>query len=357
MRRCAELDAVRGLASLFICLFHILGHDSILRAGWSMVDLFFVLSGYLINSILIMNAGQPGFLKNFYARRSIRIWPIYYLTLGVLILAAPFMPWLISLRGIPYYLTYTQFVPRYWGGEMPPFTVLFQHTWTLAIEEQFYTFWPVLILLVGTKRLAQVATAALGISVACRLAGMDHWLLVARGDGLALGAILAVLLRDPQAVDRARSLLRAAFGSACAVAIAYLVGYAAIYRPDLLHHDGPIGLSILFFNVGYFGLIGWIALDCGRPYLRPLRAGWLVSLGKISYGLYLYHILVIWFVNGIAIRSPLRTSPLIFAVQLGLSIAVAALSWRYIERPFLALKERFAYRVAPVVPADALIES
>ena len=165
MRRVAELDSLRGLAALTIIVYHLwFMHVPQLSTA---VDLFFVLSGFLITTIILDNEATEGFLVTFYVRRSLRIWPIYYLSLLALVLLNPFLPTPEPMDGLPYYLTYTQKLPLYWAGVEPPFSSAFEHTWTLAVEEQFYLLWPALVCLLGRRwlvplGLALVASARLG---------------------------------------------------------------------------------------------------------------------------------------------------------------------------------------------------
>src|SRR5689334_19766085 len=112
MPRVPELDALRALAALVVLLFHI--RPQRFPWGWTGVDLFFVLSGYLITTIILGHQGTRGFVRNFYIRRSLRIWPIYYLALLGLVLANRWLPKPQPMDALPYYLTYTQNLPSYW---------------------------------------------------------------------------------------------------------------------------------------------------------------------------------------------------------------------------------------------------
>ena len=147
--RVLELDGLRGLACLTILAYHI--RPAAVPYGWTSVDLFFVLSGYLITAILVRHRGSPGLLKSFYARRGLRIWPIYYLTIVVLVILGPWLPRPTSWNGLGYYLTYTQNIPRYWSGRVPAFSPYLNHFWTLANEEQFYIVWPILVITLGRR--------------------------------------------------------------------------------------------------------------------------------------------------------------------------------------------------------------
>ena len=157
MKRIGELDAIRGMAALAIMVNHLPFSNRLTHLGAYGVDLFFVLSGYLITAIILKNAGSPGFMTAFYARRSLRIWPIYYLALLVVLAINPQFRPPFSLRGLPFYATYTQGIQLYWFGKLPPFSPLFDHTWTLALEEQYYLIWPALVLIFGGRSVAPMA--------------------------------------------------------------------------------------------------------------------------------------------------------------------------------------------------------
>src|SRR5262249_22627254 len=160
--------------------------------GWTGVDLFFVLSGYLITGIILRHGAQSGFLVKFYMRRGLRIWPIYYIALAVLVCLIMRMPEPLSLRSLPYYLTYTQHFPLYWRNAAPTLAP-FDHTWTLALEEQFYIIWPALVLLAGRKRVVPLCIGVIALAVMAREGGYLAWsafserTLLGRCDGFALG--------------------------------------------------------------------------------------------------------------------------------------------------------------------------
>ncbi len=134
------LDALRALAAGVVLVFHLSPYR--FPFGWTGVDLFFVLSGYLITSIIITNGHSPGFYRNFYMRRGLRIWPIYYLTLFILVLTNGWLREPQPMAGLIYAITHTQNIPSFWRGSTPPFHRAFDHSWALALEEQFYLVWP-----------------------------------------------------------------------------------------------------------------------------------------------------------------------------------------------------------------------
>lgn len=350
MGRIAELDAVRGLAALTIVFYHIwLPWCGFLATA---VDLFFVLSGYLITTIILHQRERPGFLRVFYVRRALRIWPIYYLALLATVVTYAFIPGPESLAAWPYYLTYTQRLSCYWFGAEPSFPEGFRHTWTLAIEEQFYIVWPLLLLRFGRRAVVPSAVAMIAVAVVARSVGFAPWILLTRCDGLALGGLLAWLLsrNDGRVFGTWR------FAAIGLSALAYLILAATLPgrlgSPALrglapaLSHFGPRMLAI---NLLYFGLVGCLLRRAGSVWLAPLRFRVLSGLGQMSYGIYLYHYIILYFLilSGVWSSLGIRNGGL---ATLAASLGVAALSWRFVERPLLALKDRFGYesRPAPV---------
>jgi len=350
MQRIKELDSIRGVAALAIVVYH-LWFPQVGAFGLA-VDLFFVLSGYLITSILLNNALSERFLLSFYWRRSLRIWPIYYLTLTVLVLTNPFLPTPGNLEDLPYYLTYTQEIPHAWAGREPTFPLAFRHTWTLAIEEQFYVFWPALLWTVGRKRLAVLASTLIGLAVVTRAFNLNQFILITRCDGLALGGLLAGLVGDRgqaytmPAGDRAR-FTRLALGLAGLVALALVAErlFGACWW-GLIPTATSESLKKLGTNLVAFALVGIIVIHAGHPRLRCLRDRRLVYLGTISYGIYLYHHFLFKLWENLATQFHWPENVAVDLIKLSASISLAAFSWHFIERPILGLKERFCYKTA-----------
>jgi peptidoglycan/LPS O-acetylase OafA/YrhL len=330
MRRIPELDAVRGVAAVAIVLLH--WGVPVLAFGTA-VDLFFVLSGYLITTILLETRGAPHAFRAFYARRALRIFPIYYFTFPAFLAMSRLYPRPQPLDGLPYFLTYTQNVQFYWGGALPPCAVWFGHTWTLAIEEQFYLFWPLAVWALGAKGLRVAAPVMLAVPAALRFGGLIPYVLLSRCDGLLLGALLAAILADRE--QPARSRLGPVF-AALAVAAAALLAVVP---------DGRFGSStgLTLVNLAYAGLVGSVVVYSGRPALRPLRSPWLTGVGRMSYGLYLYHPFTFALVELIQYRSGVHGHAVTNLAKLPVTLGVAWLSWRFLERPLLALKDRFPY--------------
>ena len=336
--RIGELDGIRGLAAVAIVLFHT--QPGWLPLGFAAVDVFFVLSGFLITSIVLKHGDSPGFLRHFYVRRGLRIWPIYYLTLLGFILFRHHLPVRCDWAGLWYYLTYTQEIPRYWSAEPPRFHGFLSHTWTLAIEEQFYLIWPVLVMICGARRVPFLAIGCACLSVMARVFGWPSSLLLARMDGLVLGALLAAVLHFGLMT---RSRAGWVFG------LMLLLGVSGVVAMTTALHLAcnellTSGVGLLALNVALTGLIGLTLISSGSAWLAPLRWGPLTYLGKISYGLYLYHYVILMISAGrLRIWAIWTMPPGRLLVTVLLCFLAASLSWELIEQPILRLKKRFDY--------------
>jgi peptidoglycan/LPS O-acetylase OafA/YrhL len=317
--------------------------------GWSRGDLFLVLSGYLITAVILKHGGGPGFHRTFFARRALRTWPAYYLTLFALVAVNPLLPKPFPLDGLPYYLTFTQNTPYYWTTSVPRFQWYFHHTWTLALEEQFYLVWPSLALLAGRRRLVPLAAGLAVVSVVARSSGLHAWTLLGRCDGFALGGLLAALTTDGAWMARHRAALRRGLGVVGVLTFAVLAAESVAFGGGAL--TGPAivypGPTVLAMNLFYASVVGLTVCHAGRPALRPLRSGALLGLGRVSYGLYLYHPLVFITVamagRGLGLDDPWWLEPL----KIAACVALASLSWRHFERPILRLKNGLRYQPAP----------
>jgi peptidoglycan/LPS O-acetylase OafA/YrhL len=344
--RVAELDGIRGVAIVMVCACHLWPYSPYFYFGWSGVDLFFVLSGYLITAIVFGNAHQAGFVRTFYVRRTLRIWPIYYMSLIAL---AAFAPLIASSRGwvdqgFGYYLTYTQnlFPERIRGDSV--YLKCFGPTWSLALEEQFYLLWPALLLFLPRRLVPLVAAGWILAAFEARGRANDLFTLLGRGDGLALGGLLAWLLSDRERMRAGLGKYRVGFAIMMMVALVLLAmlilgrGRAALaYPPEWS------SVTLLLLDLLFFGLIGLIACSAGHPGLSLLRDRRIVGLGVISYGIYLYHLPVFRLVEECSRCWGLKERLELDLTKLALTVLAAAVSWKFIEKPILALKERYAY--------------
>ena len=367
------LDGVRGLAVLIVIIhnaawlsgpseqFVLKLFGAVAASGWIGVQLFFALSGYLITGILLDSRGHPGYFRSFYLRRTLRIFPLYYAFLMVVVfVAAPLAwspTWAADVRSEqwPYWL--------YLSNWMQPFGVDIHgltHLWSLAVEEQFYFLWPVLAWWLGRRGLARFAVALIitapFIRYGLRAAGLPletaYMFTIARWDALAAGALLAAMLRDPQG----RALIVACKGRVTAAAALALI--ALVLRQRGFHsEDIPnqvIGQSLIGILstclIAYAVLPGTTGLTALQ---RTLSAGWLRTVGKYSYAMYVFHFPIHHLMNPykgaweLGSDDPLRIVRVLgyLTLVILLSFAAALVSWRLIEKPFLDLKEKWAPRV------------
>lgn len=345
MRRVLELDALRGIAALMVVSLHMgLGADYAVLG--SAVDLFFVLSGYLITRIILSHETRPAFLRPFYARRVLRIWPIYYAVLLGFVVINPLLTYKQRTTGLPYYLTFTQFLPRYWFAQPPAFCIYFAHTWTLAAEEQFYLLWPLVAVCFGRRGLLAAIPLLVGSAFVGRF-WLWPMLLVTNWDGFALGALLAWMLGEPGS-PRARRPAAVGFLAVLgAVMFAYPWMQPQVERwavaalgdwPNLAYSLNASRLSLL-----YFAVVGLVVAFAGHPLLRPLRVSSLCYLGTISYGIYLYHLPLFALISPLHFTPDCRDPMLLDALKLAATFVLAVVSWEFVEKPLLRLKDRFPY--------------
>jgi peptidoglycan/LPS O-acetylase OafA/YrhL len=361
------LDGVRGIAILLVILFHY----GYLGCGWIGVQLFFVLSGFLITSILVKDKGQSlkHYLKRFYWRRSLRIFPLYYLYLFVM-LAAFLLLKIPPAFGDqwPYLFTYTynvrHILPNYDGSE------LLIHLWSLSVEEQFYLVWPLLVFLLATRRFKSLLLViVIGIPIVRLITSL---LLANAGhDPLFYGTVLYTI--TPFQIDAfAIGAIIATFNFprikngtvmfAATVVVAVALGLVAQFISPVMPSDRvnsfgfPIHLLHQYEYVWGYSVLNIVAgllillVVQGSSPLPFLKSGPLTFLGRISYGVYVYHygVLAIFqkvFPNG---ERSLR-SLLLFFPYLAVTLVISYLSFRLFENQFLKLKDRKSVQKPPTI--------
>lgn len=354
------VDGLRGLAILFVLLFHmrtdIPGAPAFLKLGWTGVELFFVLSGFLITRILLDARDRPHYFRDFYVRRTLRIFPIYYLFLFCVVIASRVVHGSFSrAEDLPWYLTYLQSVPmmqKEFTGGLP----WSAHTWTLAIEEQFYLFWPMLVYLLRGRALPLVFGLVFASALVVRFALLANSsnpycmqaILPVQVDSLSAGALLAYAMYAGIAPGTLRRL-----SLACVLIGAGLCAGLIAKSGGVNVYGNPRAWARLAHNV-YF-LPGMAALFCGalglalhgpRRFIEILEFRPLVRVGKVSYGLYLYHLplldLMRWLGKKAGTADNVYAAWAFVVLDLASFFLVAELSWRFIESPILKLKDRFA---------------
>jgi peptidoglycan/LPS O-acetylase OafA/YrhL len=335
--RVVELDALRGLAAAGVLLFHLpLGF----WFGATGVDLFFVLSRYLITGIILRNQGMHGFLRAFYARRALRIFPIYYLALAIVVAINSLHKHPDSMRGMPFCLFYVQGIQHYWGATPPPLLSNFGHSWTLAIEEQFYPFWPLAVTTLGRKRFWLLGSALLILPLVLRSIGLSGGVLLGHCEGLALGGILA---GASEWLNHSKARRRLALMLALSLPCVFLFRHAAKLcegHSALIFESG----GLLAMSLSYCALVGLVVSGAGHRSLWFLRLAPLAALGQISYGLYLYHWIIYENLDAVFKFGMHCGDPWwLDLLKVATALTAAAASWRWIEKPILRLKDKFSY--------------
>lgn len=368
------LDGVRGVAALMVMLHHFALDPAVttaaalrlvqpFRVAWCGVDLFFVLSGFLITRVLLAARGAPDYYRRFFARRALRIFPLYYATLvGVLFVAPALFP-AVSAEPIAahqhwlwLYLTNVGSVLR-GTGVFTNAHVDVNHFWSLAIEEQFYLVWPAVVALCGARWLPRACVVGLAAGLATRLTLLRgdvssqalYVLTPCRLDGLLLGAVMAAAMASDEG---RRALHRAA---------PWALGVGALGVASIVSQHGPAFWTRSMMGPGYslvaLLFAGLLAHVVTRPEALPARVfahPALVAVGARSYGLYVLHRVGV--VRAVVPLEPVamgrgllgaevsleRAETVGLMVFMLLSVAVsfvaAEVSLRVLERPFLRLK-------------------
>ena len=377
--RIPVLDGIRGIAVLLVMIFHfwIVAfsggnllweriYDDVAGMGWIGVDLFFVLSGFLITGILYDSRDSLHYFRVFYGRRTVRIFPLYYAALAIFFLVGPFVlarvyrPALADMQSgaIVKLFAWTYLLNWYegfkgWGAVAHPL----QHFWSLSVEEQFYLIWPFLVLKLERRRMMGVCIGLMTLALTLR--AVMYWLhfpfaaytwTICRADSLAIGALVALAARN---ADDWKTLLKWARRLALPALGALILG--RMLNPGCT--VGPGDTPTLFMNTFELTLTGivfagWIAiaLDSQKTSLghRLLASKFLRFFGRYSYCLYVCHLPVIV----VLAKAGLNTAHLVTrlhnellavlvvnGVAFAVAITIALASWHLYEKQWLKLKD------------------
>ena len=349
------LDGLRGSAILFIVIYHNFGYiDKYFFFGWLAVDLFFVMSGFLITDILLNAVGHKNFLRNFYFRRVLRIFPLYYLSLILFLIVLPRLP---IESGIKYYTDNQVWIWTYLQNWLyifkpPPNTNTLNHLWSLAVEEQFYLLWPLAILILRKPKyllvfISLLLVAVLGLRLwiwTHHLSGFAYYnfYTFTRIDGICIGCMVALLRR---------------------INLNFLKKYTSV----IVLFFAVLNFVFFFinrryqFSFPYLALAGYttfammLGLLVNQAVTRETKLinflfniSFLKFFGRISYGFYIFHwpvylllspYLSLW-VKGFT--SGWLTQFVVSVLGTMIAIALSWISFNYFEKYFLKLKVKFA---------------
>jgi peptidoglycan/LPS O-acetylase OafA/YrhL len=370
--RIVELDGIRGMAVTLVILYHYFSavpqetsagvltyFQACFRIGWSGVDLFFVLSGFLIGGILLDAKGSPRYFRTFYIRRFHRILPIYYLWIGIYFLMAftSFQHLPTPLKIVPLQWTlvpiFILFVQNLVTKQLPGFSSRwFGPLWSLAVEEQFYLLMPCLVRFLSRRWLVALLCLTILCAPVARVAAY-YWspthtaqavATPCRADALAMGVLLALAWRDELWRGRIHNHRKLFWTLLLGLLIGVL--YFAIWNSSqyalMTSALGYSCLDAFFTGILLLALIvpgGYWAAFCQWPIWG--------NIGRVSYCMYVIHLAVNAFCHAFFLSSAEKIStPSSFAVTLlaaGVTWAVAKISWRYFESPLVRRGHAYRY--------------
>ncbi len=339
-----EIDSLRGIAILAVIIFHWVAQPmaaSFSKAQINLlellsygVDLFFVISGFLIGQILLKIGGNLSGVRAFYVRRILRIWPLYYLilTLTYLLVRGPFSK-------APYW-SFVFFIFNFWGGRGTAIHPALYPLWSIAVEEQFYAVGPILFYLLSNRKyLIYLLAAYIGVSPFLRLALMLNtkigiWEFTpTRLDGICVGLALALLLSSKNTISFLSARIKKLESLTLAL-LAILIPLKAAL-PALIWLS--FGMSFVALTFGCLLTLIYVR-SISNQESRVLNFGLLRYLGVRCYSIYLFH--MFFMIVSYLLFKNMTTQ---FFVQTVLTFGFAHISWRYIEAPFIQLGQKFSY--------------
>lgn len=361
-----NLNGLRFIGALSVFLFHgfTLGREmwgdffqspiftffyKVMSKGHHGVGLFFVLSGFLITSLLVHEAERKGKINafGFFMRRLLRIWPLYYIIVIFGFILFPLLPnGFETQNSLLHYSLFISNFEELWTGWRDSISFL-TITWSVSIEEQFYMAWVVLIAFIPAFRKGKhyhyYFILLILISVVFRLFHSEdertiyfHTLSVV--SDLAIGGLLSVVSLKTNWLNSLKTLSRVK------IVLVYFIGAALLIGSTKLFPGFLVSIEHLFIGV-FFAFVIFEQIYCENSFYKADRIRGFFKLGEISYGLYMYHCIVIYFIQKVIIQYEFQGSIFGFIAFLLISgyttIAISRLSYTYIEEPILRLKKHF----------------
>jgi peptidoglycan/LPS O-acetylase OafA/YrhL len=399
-RKLQSLDGLRAVAILLVFCVHLQDHILVVNLptflirmyasqGWMGVDLFFVLSGFLITGILLDTREVSNYFSGFYARRVLRIFPLYYLVLTAVIIAGARInsPQVSALLPLPedrwlYFCYLTNWLglwKAHWG---PNYVNYLAHFWSLAVEEQFYFVWPLVVWLVRPRAIPWIAGGVAALAAMIRLAWVAHsgaqmaiaLATISRLDALFIGALCACLFRDRERMLKIRKWLP---GIAIMGVGSYLLAFSAVLlfpqrAAVLLFGPAPVvhrleDVTMLLAECGGYTLL---ALGFGALVLlaahteaestwmqKLLKSRLLAPIGTYSYGIYVFHVPIIGAASiflyprifrSVGAQGDALLECAYIVVIAAVTFIISALSYEFFEKKILRFKCYFEPQHAPV---------
>lgn len=361
-----NLNGLRFIGALSVFLFHgftlgremwgdffntpiLTGLFKLMSKGHHGVGLFFVLSGFLITSLLLYEAKNKGQINafGFFMRRLLRIWPLYFIVVIFGFIIFPMLPnGFETQNSLLHYSLFISNFEEIWTGWRDSVSFL-TVTWSVSIEEQFYMAWVALIALIPALKKGlhyhYYFIALILISIVFRILHVDdertiyfHTLSVM--SDLAIGGLLSTVLFHTEWLSRFKSI------SKVKIILIYLIGFGLLLFSTKIFHGYLIGIERLFIGL-FFAFVIFEQISCEHSFYKADKLIGFFRLGEISYGLYMYHCIVIYFVQKVVIQYGFQDSLIGFIVFMLVSgyatMALSRLSYTYIEEPILKLKKHF----------------
>lgn len=349
--RIPELDGIRGMAILFVLLYHYFsltnGYIPWVRSafalGWAGVDLFFVLSGFLIGGILLDSKESANYFKTFYRRRVFRIMPLYYIWIAIYFGLALFVGNPETWRSVPIYLLFLQNSAKINHGNLG--TAWLGHLWSLSVEEQFYLVIPLAIrflkrrplvlLLWTTVAVAPVSRILLHLHLTAHPAA-QYMLTICRADALAMGVLLAVAWRSEKC--KAKFCRYQGWIIGAVLVLLTTVFYLAVWQPSQYSLTMALwGFSAV--DAFFVGLVALALMQPGGLWALVCRSPFLIELGRISYCLYVVHQVINLGCHKILLHDiPRADSPRALGTTVlaaFLAYGVSTISWKFFEYPLI----------------------
>jgi peptidoglycan/LPS O-acetylase OafA/YrhL len=347
-----SLDGLRAISILSVIWYHVPELRPMWRTGYLGVHLFFVISGFLITTLLLREKARTGriSLRDFYIRRTLRIFPAYYLTLALYLIACLIMPEFRTsalpnyVHNLPSFLTYSS---NWFVNPWAPGLVVFVPAWSLATEEQFYLFWPAIVAISRSVRVPILVMSLLivGNEAVKAVVGYQFFLadqplalviLNSVSTAICLGCLLAIALDNKRAFALAARVLGRPWSAPLFVGLMLVA--SVVPNSDSLEVGRMLAIVVTMTLA-----VGSVTIR-KKSSLSPLFTNAPIRyIGMVSYGLYLYHS----FGLNIADRyiGPLKSYPVLyFAAIVAIDMLLASLSYYIFERRFLDLKEKLTRR-------------